>query len=573
MNRVFPTTGTSQPPWGWAREIIMNKEGGGIECGEGKRPVKVYDYGARERIEQVCGKEGRDRTINLSQTCNKVLFERASASLSKRGHNVSTSSVGKTNYSSGKGACNDSRSNYLDSSIRGYTQTTQYPPSREKKNDYRSFLESEKNMANDYHQISGGSQFEASFTSDESFSGIDTSYLRIQNISLLSHNDSLGQSQKDISNQKERLKANPDILNQPQSCQNKQTSAFIEFKKEKKEKCKRPDQRSPSEVGPDEANEGIELLVKNRQRMNSSVLRSNNYKKLSMSSYQEGQSTVSPVNFLCQRILPKDKRPQNKNNCGVESVLQPSQRRLENYQSFSQIKNSRNNPRPSLTRCASQRKCESQEIKVRNESEREAGKRVLSVCNSYKAGLDQVPKDIPRGPSARIPRNTGQIHAKSRSNCPHNRNRINRPLVSRCNSQVDSMNGTNRSVGSRQDSMSRKADFSKLKSKEIDDDVESESSFTSTESQVSLNVHRYDELISFRQDRQEIPECDQPHVEESMIKDSILNTEDCQSESSYKSVSSSDIDLEGIHQKYDTLKFRKNGYLWKRLNDLRTRFP
>lgn len=56
----------------------------------------------------------------------------------------------------------------------------------------------EKNITQDLHEISRGSESEEILISEQSFTGVDTSYFQNQNISLISNYDQLGQSHKEV---------------------------------------------------------------------------------------------------------------------------------------------------------------------------------------------------------------------------------------------------------------------------------------------------------------------------------------------------------------------------------------
>ena len=117
--------------------------------------------------------------------------------------------------------------------------------------------------------------------------------------------------------------------------------------------------------------------------------------------------------------------------------------------------------------------------------------------------------------------NTGKIHAKSRSQCGRLRNQVKKFHLTKCKSQLRVLEKgcRDQSLFSRKDSISRKAEFNRLESKQLDDEVNSESSFTSTESQVSLKVERYDN--SNPQTYHADSEGESSEFEESKLGDSV----------------------------------------------------
>lgn len=98
-------------------------------------------------------------------------------------------------------------------------------------------------------------------------------------------------------------------MDQPQSWQNKQSCSFKSFHKKVDARKQKHSQYSPSEVDPDEANEGIEILSKNRERLNSSVIRSNKHRTSQFINYNRNQeSAISSNYYLCQTIIDEDKQ-------------------------------------------------------------------------------------------------------------------------------------------------------------------------------------------------------------------------------------------------------------------------
>lgn len=108
-----------------------------------------------------------------------------------------------------------------------------------------------------------------------------------------------------------------------------------------------------------------------------------------------------------------------------------------------------------------------------------------------------------------------RVHSKWRSTYQNLRNEVCRTRLTKCKSQLGSVNddpeksplnmvnsrsyiNDDKHLGTRKDSLSRKADFIRVESKQIDDNCEP--SWTSTESQGSLRIQRFDEdgPISFR---------------------------------------------------------------------------
>ena len=99
---------------------------------------------------------------------------------------------------------------------------------------------------------------------------------------------------------------------------NKLNTNFFNFNKMNLKKNPNKNQYSPSEIGPDEANEGMGILVKNRERLNSSVIRST--KNLDCRSTNctkprcHKESFLSASNYLCQTIMDEDKQRNNNGN-------------------------------------------------------------------------------------------------------------------------------------------------------------------------------------------------------------------------------------------------------------------
>ncbi|CAI2360641.1 unnamed protein product [Moneuplotes crassus] len=563
-----------------------------IDKRRGSKPVKPYNYLATTQFENISSNFDRSKkrssayenyrnigeSSNFQKSYTKTLIGQKSDAFSKECQHLSVSSGAKTNYSSRLGIQTDSRSNYLDSSIQDYTQGAQNPSLR-KKNSCQIYLKPGLNPLQGYQKVSNDSQLEDTFNLEESLAGRESSSTQNKNLSFLSNCDRMGRSQQEIAKQIRALKSYTSLEDHPQSCQNKQTSNFLAFK-EAAQSRRRIRQHSPSEIGPDEANEGVDILVKNRQKMNSSVVRSHKNKNLSMTSYQDNASFISTKNYVCEAITQQDKHCQSLNSQfgRVDSTVRSPPERNPRI--------NRNNTNSTLIRCASQRKWEISGQQSMKPYTRDMNQRVMSVCYPSKTRLDQVFREIQDGPTnvgnkfdALLAEKTYTKYPKSRSNCPQTRGRrANRPKILRCKSQLGSINGRDRSNNNRQESISRRANFRKLKSKEIVDDVESESSFSSTGSQVSPDSASQDEIshaspASLKATPKEETQSQYSLMEEGALRESSPDPLEYISRASFKSASSSDTDLESTQDIYDTVKFRKNGYLLKKLAILQKNFP
>lgn len=160
---------------------------------------------------------------------------------------------------------------------------------------------------------------------------------------------------------------------------------------------------------------------------------------------------------------------------------------------------------------------------------------------------------------------------------------MTRTRLPKCKSQLGSFCKTKRlgSICSRNESISRKADFIKVESKQLGDDQAVEPSVTSSEKEASLRIEKYDTSnpVSFRaKNRSQISRdfgsrprsnsrYDNPQPrsssEESRPISSCTNT-------SMTSTCSIQSDTDSFIEKCDTTHFRKNGYLLKKFAQLPT---
>jgi len=155
-------------------------------------------------------------------------------------------------------------------------------------------------------------------------------------------------------------------------------------------------------------------------------------------------------------------------------------------------------------------------------------------------------------------------------------------MVGKCRSQIQ-INPPNRNKSTasfRNDSLSRKADFIKVESKILDDEISWEPSFSS-ESQGSLRIQRVDNSnpVSFRsQNRSQLSRdfkskvsvryennvSETSHYED--ISEGFASPQSLQSiDKSFWSTINTGSDLSDVRSRFDTLRFRKNGYIMKKL--------
>lgn len=217
----------------------------------------------------------------------------------------------RTNDSTKYTYAQQSRRTPLDAcSTADYTQPPSYKNTtfRNKENEYTTSWLSEKTTADNLaHQGSRGSEPEEFMISDRSHIGIDTSYLQNQNVSLISKNNGLCETQKEV----DKILKNSGgsfveprfpLQYKPQSCQNKLESSMRGFKgKECQRRQHKRHHRSPSEVDSAEADEGQGIIPRNRERLDSSIIRTRK------NSLMYKESFISANNFLCQTIAAEDK--------------------------------------------------------------------------------------------------------------------------------------------------------------------------------------------------------------------------------------------------------------------------
>lgn len=267
------------------------------------KPTIAYNYGVKYNDSFL------ERKVNYSKEyCknqNEKLMEKAHIPLSSNCLKSSMSTYFHTNEISR----NDYKQyEYLKPSnslySRDFTQKLSFKDSSLKKfdKDYSSIGLSEKRttVENIGHLASRDTESDEYIISDRSYTGIDSSYLQNQNISLICKNSTLEGTQKATNN---FLKSTQSVLNDTKTTVKDdyaKRTAWKGFRIFGYNKTKE-DSNSPIDADNPNSDEETGIVQKNREQLNSSVLRTRE------NSFGHKGSFLSTSNYLCQTITDEEK--------------------------------------------------------------------------------------------------------------------------------------------------------------------------------------------------------------------------------------------------------------------------